>query len=317
MQKAWYLKFNDPDSQRALWLRFTALSSSNGFKRVAETWAVYFHKNSNRDIKKLAIKQSYEIEAFSTESNQVRIGDSFLSTQETQGTITSKGNTLEWKLTLVPADDCHFNLIPEVLSKTGLVKNSIFTVSESLLVTGTVVINGETIHWKQAPGMSGQMNGPKAGHSWVWGQSNSFVNEQGRPVPFIFEGLTAKAQLGPMVTPKLSSFFFRYQDKNYYFNTLRDLFYLKSNHSLNEWQFQAERGDLSFRGTARAEHKDFAGLTFEDTNGSLLYCANSKLSDMKVHVYRRGKLEATFISEGTAAFEVVTRNKNPYVPIII
>lgn len=317
VQKAWYLKFNDPASQRALWLRFTVLSSANGFRQVAETWAIYFHKSSSRDIRKVAVKQSYEIGAFSTEGDQVRIGESHFSPSRTQGSITSKGNTLEWNLNLVPAEDCQFNLVPDILSRTGLIKNSISTVSESLLVTGTVVINGEIIDWKQAPGMCGQMTGPKTGHSWVWGQSNAFTDEQGNSAPFIFEGLVAKAQFGPVVTPQLSSFFFRYRDQNHYFNSLRDLFHLKSSHSLNEWHFQAERGDLSFRGHARAEHKDFAGLTFEDTNGSLLYCANSKLSDMKVHVYRRGKLEATFISEGTAAFEVVTRDKNPYVPIIL
>ena len=57
---------------------------------------------------------------------------------------------------------------------------------------------------------------------------------------------------------------------------------------------------------------------YEDTNGSLLYCANSKLLEVsRIHIYRRGKLsESTFYGHGTAAFEVVTREKNPYVPIL-
>ena len=38
---------------------------------------------------------------------------------------------------------------------------------------------------------------------------------------------------------------------------------------------------------------------------------------MEIHVYRRGKLESTVYSHGTAAFEVVTRDKNPYVPILV
>ncbi|MGZ3689317.1 MAG: hypothetical protein ACXVBW_13515, partial [Bdellovibrionota bacterium] len=96
-----------------------------------------------------------------------------------------------------------------------------------------------------------------------------------------------------------------------------DVFTVRSKNTLTDWKFQADRGELSFRGYAKAEHKDFAGLTYEDTNGSLLYCGNSKLSDMRVLVYRRGKLEATFDAPGTAAFEVVSRHKNPYVPIII
>jgi hypothetical protein len=120
-----------------------------------------------------------------------------------------------------------------------------------------------------------------------------------------------------MITPHLSSFLFRYQGANYCFNQLRDTFHIKSKNTLNEWDFQADRDDLSFRGHANAEHKDFVGLTYEDTNGSLLYCANSKLSNLRILVYRRGKLESTFTAQGTAAFEIVSRDKNPYVPLLL
>jgi hypothetical protein len=165
--------------------------------------------------------------------------------------------------------------------------------------------------------MQGHLYGPKSGHAWVWGHCNTFLNEAGKSAPFLFEGISAQTQMGPMVTPRLSSFYFHYRGENYYFNTLKDLLFLKSKNTLNQWNFKADRGDLSFTGYAKAEHKDFAGLTFEDTDGSLLYCANSKLSDMKILVYRRGKLEATFTATGTASFEVVSRSKNPYVPLLL
>lgn len=317
-QEVWYLKLTDPKAQRAFWIRFTLLSSQNGFKRVAETWAVDFQRTSARDVKKTALKQTYDLDLFQKDSDSgIKISDCYFDQNRTRGSIQSKGNTIQWDLTLLAARPSPFNMVPESLTKLGLANYSANTLCEDLLISGTTQVNGETTHWKQAPGMSGHFRGPKSGHSWVWGQCNSFQDEQGRIVPFIFEGITVKTKLGPLPAPKVSSFYFHYQNQDYYFNTLRDAFYLKSNHSLNHWTFQADRKDLSFRGQVQAEHKDFAGLTLEDTNGSYLYCANSELSDMKILVYRGGKLESTFTATSSAGFEIVDRHKNPYVPLLL
>jgi hypothetical protein len=317
--EVWYLKLNDPASQRALWIRFTLLSSGNGFKRVAEAWAVYFHRDENREVKKVALKQTFDLGAFkaSPKNTVLKIGENELTSTSTQGFVQSKGNSIRWDLSFSPERSCHFNLIPEFFSKIGLNQTSAETLCEELIFTGMTEINGEVIHWKESPGMIGHFYGPKSGHSWTWGQCNSFKNESGNPVPFVFEGLSVRAQVGPLKSPLISTFYFYYQGRNYHFNSLKDVIQLKSKNTLNEWQFQADRGDIVFRGYVKSDYKDFAGLTYEDTNGSLLYCANSKLSNMKVLVYKRGKLESSFSSEGTAAFEVVSRDKNPYVPILV
>jgi hypothetical protein len=318
-QEVWYLKLNDPAANRALWLRFTLLVSANGFKKVAETWAIYFQRNASKEITKLAVKQTHDLAAFSEDAaGTLRIGPCELGRERTRGTIQSKGKTLSWDLAIGTGHDTSFNLVPESLQRVGLVKNTAMTVGEDLRFTGTTVIDGETIAWKDVAGMQAHLSGPKNGHSWAWGHSNLFVDGGGRPVPFLFEGLSAKARLaGPIHSPQLSTFFFLYESRPYSFNTFWDSVRVKSSHTLTDWRFQADRDDLSFRGSAHAELKDFAGVTYEDTNGSLLYCANSKLSNLEVHVYRRGKLENTFYSHGTAAFEVVSRDKNPYVPMLI
>jgi hypothetical protein len=316
--EVWHLKLNDPTTQRSLWLRFTLLCSANGFRRIAETWAVFFQKTSARDVKKVAIKQSHDLSAFRPlGESQFQLGDCNFSLDNTKGSIQSKGNSIQWDLSLTLGRNSSFNFIPEILSKTKLSRHTAHTLCEDILVTGSTTVNGETIHWKNALGMHSHLQGPNSGHAWVWGHCNSFNNEQGKLTPFIFEGLTVRAQVGPFVGPKLSSFFFHYKDEDYYFNTLRDAIYIKSKNSLNLWEFQADRNEISFRGYAQAEHKDFAGLTYEDTNGSLLYCSHSELAEMKILVYRRGKLEATLHSQNSAGFEVVSREKNPYVPLLL
>lgn len=317
-QEVWYLKVNDPDANRALWLRLTLLVSANGFRRVAETWAVHFQRSQTREVSKIAWKQSHDLKSFSYgEDGAIRIEGCEFGPARTRGSITSNGRTISWDLNLMTGHEASFNLVPESLSRIGLVRNTAVTVAEDLRFSGHVDIDGQRSEWKNAAGMQAHLSGSKNGHSWVWGHCNLFVDAQGKPVPFLFEGLSAKARLlGSLPSPRLSTFFFHYEGQPYRFNSLWDSLRVKSGSSLTDWRFQADRGDLSFRGKAHAEIKDFAGLTYEDTNGSLLYCANSKLSSLEIHVYRHGKLESTLYSHGTTAFEVVTREKNPYVPIL-
>jgi hypothetical protein len=319
-QEVWYLKVNDPASNRALWLRLTLLISANGFRRVAEAWAIHFQRSSsNQEVTKLALKQTHDLGSFSCDPDgTLRVGECEFSPARTRGRVTYKGHSIRWDLTLQPGHDASFNLVPGALSRAGLVRNTAVTVAEDLRFSGFSEVDGERFDWRDAAGMQAHLSGPKSGHSWIWGHCNLFVDAQGRPVPFLFEGLSAKARLvGSLPSPRLSTFYFHYEGKPYVFNSLWDALRVKSSSTLTEWRFQADRGDLSFRGTARAELKDFAGLTYEDTNGSLLYCANSKLSSLEIHVYRRGKLETTVYSHGTTAFEVVSREKNPYVPLLV
>ena len=323
-QEVWYLKLNDPTHQRALWLRMTLLVSANGFRQVAETWAVYFHRVAGQEVTKVALKQSHEIKSFSaSDEGSLRIADCEFSPQRVRGRIQSKGKTLTWDFSIAPNQDARFNFVPQSLRRSGLAKNTAETVAEDLVFNGVTELtdgNGAPakVTWTNAAGMQGHLSGPKAGHSWVWGHSNLFVNEEGRPIPFIFEGLSVRARLlGPMPSPRLSSFYFLYEGKPYAFNSIWDAIRVKSKNTLTDWEFQADRGELSFRGRAKAELKDFAGLTYEDTNGSLLYCANSKLSNLQIHIYRKGKLESSFSSNGMAAYEVVTRQKSPYVPLLL
>ncbi len=326
-QEVWYLKLNNPASDRALWLRFTLLLSKNGFRKISETWAIYFHRNENKEISKLALKETFSLESFQTLPQGIKINSCELSDTHTRGKIQSKGNSLEWDFemkNLFPArgqskpPSGSFDFVPPLLARLGLVKNKALTVFENLAFTGSCTVNGEKFEWKNAPGMQGHLAGPKNGHSWVWGHCNFFLDESGTPVPFIFEGISAKSRIGNYFSsPKMSSFYFYYRGEEIRLNSLWSVLRSRSQNSLTEWNFQADTNELSFRGQVKSELRNFAGVTYEDTDGSFLYCANSKLSEMSVHVFRNNKLESSFHSPRTTAFEMVSRQKSPYVPLLL
>jgi hypothetical protein len=319
-QEVWSLKLNDPAHHRALWLQFVVLVSRNGFRRIAESWGVFFHREGpGAEVQKIALKQTYDLETHFERGaeGQLKLGDCKLTDRSTQGKIQSKGQVLEWDFQFFPEREASFDLLPELLERVSWKKNRASTLCEALLFEGKTVIQGQTLEWKQAPGTLTYFSGPRRGHSWTWGHCNTFRDESGNPAPFVFEGLTLRNQWGPWASPAFSSFYFFYQNQDYRFNTIRDWVHIQSKHALNHWEFQADRGPLVFKGLLESEHKEFAGLTYEDTNGSFLYCAASRLSRLKILVYRKGKLVSTYLADGSAAFERVSREKNPYVPLLL
>lgn len=352
-QEIWYLKVNQPTAQQGLVLRFVVTVSDNGFRQLAETWALFFQRQPNREVSKDNFRQVYDLRAFSQvpepqtqnhtqgQSNEINnydndwvthIGPCEMSKNHSKGSITSKGRLIEWNLSFSPRHMASCNWIPSKIRGNRFLHSEISTNQEDLIVNGSITITGNgtgnnaniknnsnnTITLKDAAGMQAHIKGPRAGHSWISGHCNSFVDQQGSPSSLIFEGFSGRVKImGFIPSPLLSAFFFFYQDKTYYFNSLWDLVRLRSSHSLTEWNFQADRKDLSFRGHLKAEHKDFTGIAYEDTNGSLLYGAISTLSELQIHAYRRDKLEGSFYSNGSASFEVISREKNPYVALLV
>lgn len=316
--ETWFFKINHESEPKALWIRFTILISSNGFQRKAEMWGVYFERLDSGEMKKTALKKTFDIGDFSFDGNCLNIGNCIFCDTISKGEINSKGQTITWNMDISNAKSASFNFIPKTLLQPMGIKNEIFTVSEDLFFSGTTEINGQRTVWNMSKGMQSHSYGTKNPFSWVWAHCNKFIDADHNQVPFVFEGSNFKLPLaGPVKGPRLSSFFFLYKDRKFEFNSIWNIFRIRSNHTLTEWNFRADKGEYSFRGGIKANLKDFAGITYEDTNGTLMYCANSKLSNMTISIYRREKLENHFIAKGTAAFELVSREKNPYVAMLI
>ncbi|MEK6704783.1 MAG: hypothetical protein AABZ06_03260 [Bdellovibrionota bacterium] len=289
------------------------LFSRSGATRLAEVWGIFF------DTGKLALKQSFDATSFFVpDEGGIAIDGCLLTPGRTKGEINSRGHVLKWDLEINPRSDLAFDLVPQGLKKVGLVKNYAVTVNEDLVFNGQVLIDGRPVQFVNARGMQGHLSGERNGHSWVWSHCNIFKNRHGKSEDFIFEGFSGRSRIGGIVpSPKLSSFLFVYKGREYRFNNVWDCIRNKSENGLTYWKFVAEKGDLVFRGTLEATLSDFAGVTYEDTDGSFLYCSNSNISDLQILVYRGGRLEETMKADGTAAFEIVSRKKNPYVPLVI
>jgi hypothetical protein len=321
-QEVWYLKLNDTGAGRALWLRFTLLVSADGRRRLAEVWAIDFERGET-GIRKTGVKETSDLSAWAimlqpAGGTGFTIGDCFFSDTATWGCVRNNEHEIRWDLTMRPETDCAFNFVPGILTRARLVKNLAITPFEDLRFSGWSVVDGEKRQWKNAPGMQGHLAGPKNGHSWAWAHCNTFLDEEGRESSCIADLLSARARIGNSgALPPLSAMFFYYNSQAFPCNRFRHALRSRSDYGPSHWEFEARTRGHVFRGSISASLEEFAGVTYEDTDGSHLYCHNSKVSAMTLEIFREGALAQTLHAEHSAAFEFVTREKHPEIHFVI
>lgn len=316
-QEVWYLKLNQPGEGRALWLRFTVLIRNDNSKKVAEVWGIFF-ESKDGSTRKIGIKNTFPISAFNTvDSFGLSIADNCLLDVRTEGTVQNEDHQLRWSLGFAPVTNMQFDFVPALLPRLKLVKNTAVTIYENLAYNGWCEVDGVRYEWTDAPGMQGHLSGPRNGHSWAWGHCNCFVDASGAPAPVIWDGLCARAPLGKKAAPPLTSMFFRVGDETWQVNTIRDILKARSHYDLETFIFTAKKNGVVFEGKVSARLEDFAGVTYEDTDGSLLYCHNSKISDMSLSVTPTHGQAQTYTAKGVCAYEVVSREAYPDIPLLI
>lgn len=322
-QEVWYMKCHSLDGRQALWLRFTLLLQRGRGKRVAEVWGIYFEREPSGRLQKVAVKQTFPVEAFSVPSQKYgtgfQIADSHFCDTQTEGFIESPGGKLKWVLRMKPRRALYFDFIPSILRKLHIVKNVAVTVYEDLIFEGEVTVNNTPVFLVDAPGMQGHLVGDRNGHSWVWAHANSFVDESGKPASVVFDALSARARVGGrFASPQLTTLFCWYDEEMYAFNRLRDALFTYSEPFPWGWRFTTTlRSGIQMQGVLQGKPEDFVGVTYEDTDGSLLYCYNSKLVDCTLTVVRHLARQEVYKASGTAAFEIVRRTPLPEVPLAL
>ncbi|MFP4501649.1 MAG: hypothetical protein ACLFTT_11665 [Candidatus Hydrogenedentota bacterium] len=320
-QEVWYLKLNDPEARRALWLRFTLLVRADGTKRLAEVWAIAFERTAT-EVKKVAVKRTRRAEEFvllPPEEKGFRIGECIFAARETEGAVgLPGGNTIRWRLRFAPARPAAFDFVPPVLKRLRMVRNIAWTVHEDLRFNGLCEVNGTPWEFTDAPGMQGHLAGARNGYSWAWGHCNHFHDQEGKPVRAIWDGLSGRGRKGQHgSTMQMSGMYIHYKGTDYAINNLWPALRMPSRFGLTGWRFEARLRERRFVGRVDAAPDEFAGVTYEDTDGSQLYCYNSKISSMALEVYHNNTLEDVLTARGTVAYEVVTREKRENVPLLL
>ena len=279
--EVWYGKLNF-DEDKAFWFRYTV---QNGPTEESALWAIFFDGPRITAHKKIS---------------HITSPAGTLDEQHARG-HTGK---IRWALTY-KHNNGGFDPVPTSLKKLHLTKSLTQTPVIDARFEGVIEVEGRTYEVKNSPGMIGHVWGKKQALEWTWCHCNRFLSSD----DVVFEGLSARVPILKWQSPPLTSLYIKYKGRVHLLNTLYNLITTRSHYSCGLWKFAAKNRDISVIGTARARPEYIAVITYTDTDGSQLYCHNSKLADLELCVeeFKTGHRHI-FKSDKKAALEWVTRS---------
>lgn len=309
--EVWYGKVDVP-GDRALWFRYKTL---DGGVQEASSWAVWFDgdemvggKNrwwldevhppgpvgENRPDTDFGPPLRFE-ERYAV----FRVGDAHLD----DGNAIGSAGPIHWDLHWRDSGR-RFCYIPSFLQQIGVAKSTYDSCFADLRVDGRIRCNGDTVEFTDATGMVGHIQGTKiAGHSWAWSHCNNFDDDADAS----FEGLSARALVGGCGSPLMTALVLFVDDRRYEFHGPLQVFKTGSEFDRHRWTFNADNGHARLIGQASAPDK-LAVVRYIDTDGSQLWCHNTKLGDLELQLQDRHRgIRRRLCSTGRAAYETVSR----------
>ncbi len=288
--EVWYGKFNF-DKDKAFWFRYTL---ENGLTQESALWAIFFNGSTI-----VAQKKAFPLSEIKLE-NKFTLPLGTLDDQALNGHLDG----MQWMLTFQHKNEA-FDPVPLLLKKLHLTKSLTQTPITNARFQGSINVRGTTYEIKNSPRMIGHVWGKKQALEWTWCHCNQFLSSD----DVVFEGLSARIPILKWPSPPLTSLYIKYNGKIHLLNTLYNLITTRSTYGCGLWKFAAKNRDINLTGTASTRPEHIAVITYTDTDGSQLYCHNSKLADLELCV-EEFKTGHTYIfkSDKKAALEWVTRS---------
>jgi hypothetical protein len=304
--ESYFIKINIPNENCTIFLKFTFINSLKN--KSASVWAIYFDTlNPENNI---AIKENFSIEyiSISKENFEIRVGENIFSENICKGKVQNEENKIEWDINF--NNDCisliHFPY--EIMYEISFPKNKISSPILDSHFNGYLLVNDRKINILNKKGMQGHNYGPKHSDNWIWTHCNYFDNTSNA----VFESISSRLNLGVFKTPPLTIIYFKYKNKELFFNSIIDFFKNKSILDGLKWKFQAYKDNYLIEGEFWGNENEFVGLNYYNPDNSKVVCVNSMAVNCNIILKEKNlffyNTVAEFIAKRTAALEIGTLN---------
>ena len=317
--ESYFLKANDLEGRRALWLKATIYAPDRDPSRaVAEAWAIAF----DRDGRHVAVKTGVPFAGarFSRDDLDAEVDGSTFTRSRWKGSVGTADRSVAWDLAVSKAAEplVHFPL--RSMYDTPFPSSKIVSLVPDALADGEVHVNGE--RWRVAgwPMTIGHNWGRRHAPRYAWAHCNAWegadLDPEGERT--VFEGFSAKIALGPVRSPA-STFLFVRQGPGARWLARRAYLGLggvEQETTLRRWRFRSTHGKTRIEGELWAETDDFVGLYYSNPDGTMTYCLNSKLAKAELLVKVAGRSERLYRSSA-AALEIATTDPDHGVKMYV
>jgi hypothetical protein len=307
--ESYFIKLNDASGRCALWLKATILAGRDR-SPVAEAWAIGFDREAGHVGVKRVVPHAEA--RFSKYELDVSVGGIEMSEGKTRGKIQSGDHVIEWDLEF---DASGAPLIPYPSPKmyTGpLPSQKLVSPHASTRFSGSYRVDGREVKVDGWRGMQGHNWGKRHTELYAWGHVNQWDDQE----DLMLEGVTARVKVGPLLAPPLTLVCVWHRGERYELNQTKTLLKARGSISTRVWTFQSTGPDASVEGELRAETEDMAGLYYENPNGEMTYCLNSKIARAELTLTPKGRPIVRATSRA-AALEIGTKDAGHGVKMLV
>lgn len=307
-----FLKANSPDGQRALWIKHTLLVPKARPERgVAEVWAIGFSDGGRR---KVAEKRTFQLHEATLRSDP--FGWEAPCAALSHGRASGHLHTIAWDLSFACPEQ-GFRPFPLARMYSGrFPRSKSLTPVPDARVHGSFRIGGERWEVTGWPGAQGHNWGASHAYAYAWVHANVLERAEGAGESAWFEALSGRVRLGPgLVTPFLNVAALALDGEIVRFDGLRALCSRRVAIDGRSYRLELAQGDVQISARFAARAEQFAGLRYEDPDGTSLACLNSKLATGEIELRRRNHTVRFYTSQ--AALELGTRRPDHGIELLV
>lgn len=311
--ESYFFKANDPEGDRALWVRGTIFSrAAEPGGAVAEGWVIAFDRRGGTR-KHVALKSTIPISRASFRRDALGIswdepgeGTRFsLREGQAKGQIERGNLRISWDVSYATEGPA-LELLPyEWMYSAPFPKSKLVTPAPDALFQGEVEIGGERWSLDGFHGMQG--------HNWGRGNADLYAwchvslwDQRGEPL--VLEAVSARVRTGPVLLPLLTIAGVRSRGVDYRFHRPSDMARAKAQIDGLRYWFDVESDLGRLRGELSADPEDMVGLYYANPSGPMTHCYNSKLAQAEIRFEPAGRPAATWTSRA-AALEIGTHER--------
>lgn len=305
-----FIRANDPDRARALWMRSTLLLPTAGAP-VADSWVMLFDPDGagNR-----AVKQPHPIDQsdYRYDTWTARIGATSIDDRSASGSISEAGRSARWYLRITPGDDEPVKLLTDRGYKAKFPTAKTMARHPLAQFDGSVELDDVGV---QVDGWIGSVNhnwGRRHTPAYAFGQVCGF---DGAPESSL-EIVTAHAAVGPVSLPAATLLVLRHDGREVAVRSVLATRHTHGEYRPFSWSFGARANGVTVDGEITAELGDVIGLTYTDTCGESKYCYNSALATCRIQLSGNGIARRELDATRRAMFEILTDTRNDRVPLL-
>jgi hypothetical protein len=314
--ESWFLKANEPGGRRALWLKNTVFARPESADRshapvppVAEAWAVAFDRERGHVATKTAVPLASA--RFARGTLDVEVDGCELSLGRARGALATGTRRLGWDLAVGPERASPIVHLPKAsLYEAAFPPSKLVTPLADARVSGAVQVDrgdgSPPEEWSVAswPAMIGHNWGRSHARLYAWVHCNAWDDAE----DLVFEAVSARVRMGPVLSPMATAVFVRYQGRSWDLNA-RELFGgNRGAISMRRWEATAAGQGIDVRAELGAETDDLVGLHYANPSGAMTYCLNTKLARARLELRLPGAAPLVATSRA-GALEIGTRDR--------